>query len=235
MYADVLYSDDMPFVDRTQVFLPGGLIRSQVIGDEYWQVTVGMSDLYTAFKWLSPSIAFNAEVLYQGNDVGESDLVEPWTVTDDAWGYQFALTPRYFNVIQGLDGTLSLAFRHDVEGYGNAIALGNGLEEDQKRASLTATGVYLGSWEIKATYAMYFDEKEEGDYLIKLRNLTRFLSEGDKAKITLRFRGREMALPLSEIPILIANRLTPARVWQGRLEKSSNLFILNRQYDQEND
>jgi translation initiation factor IF-3 len=34
---------------------------------------------------------------------------------------------------------------------------------------------------------------DEGDYLIKLRNLTRFLSEGDKAKITLRFRGREMA------------------------------------------
>lgn len=34
---------------------------------------------------------------------------------------------------------------------------------------------------------------DEGDYLIKLRNLTRFLEEGDKAKITLRFRGREMA------------------------------------------
>lgn len=34
---------------------------------------------------------------------------------------------------------------------------------------------------------------DEGDYLIKLRNLTRFLEEGDKTKITLRFRGREMA------------------------------------------
>jgi translation initiation factor IF-3 len=34
---------------------------------------------------------------------------------------------------------------------------------------------------------------DEGDYKIKLRNLVRFLSEGDKAKITLRFRGREMA------------------------------------------
>lgn len=33
---------------------------------------------------------------------------------------------------------------------------------------------------------------EEGDYQVKLRNLTRFLTEGDKAKITLRFRGREM-------------------------------------------
>ncbi len=32
----------------------------------------------------------------------------------------------------------------------------------------------------------------EGDYQIKLRNLIRFLSEGDKAKVTLRFRGREM-------------------------------------------
>ena len=34
---------------------------------------------------------------------------------------------------------------------------------------------------------------DEGDYQIKLRNLVRFLEEGDKAKITLRFRGREMA------------------------------------------
>ncbi len=32
-----------------------------------------------------------------------------------------------------------------------------------------------------------------GDYQIKLRNLTRFLENGDKAKVTLRFRGREMA------------------------------------------
>ena len=32
----------------------------------------------------------------------------------------------------------------------------------------------------------------ESDYQIKLRNLTRFLCEGDKAKVTLRFRGREM-------------------------------------------
>ena len=34
---------------------------------------------------------------------------------------------------------------------------------------------------------------EEGDYQVKLRNLIRFLSDGDKAKVTLRFRGREMA------------------------------------------
>ncbi len=34
---------------------------------------------------------------------------------------------------------------------------------------------------------------EEGDYQIKLRNLIRFLNDGNKAKVTLRFRGREMA------------------------------------------
>ena len=34
---------------------------------------------------------------------------------------------------------------------------------------------------------------DKGDYAIKLRNLIRFLGEGDKAKVTLRFRGREMA------------------------------------------
>jgi translation initiation factor IF-3 len=34
---------------------------------------------------------------------------------------------------------------------------------------------------------------DEGDYTIKVRNLIRFLEEGDKTKVTLRFRGREMA------------------------------------------
>lgn len=34
---------------------------------------------------------------------------------------------------------------------------------------------------------------EEGDYQIKLRNLIKFLTAGDKTKVTLRFRGREMA------------------------------------------
>jgi translation initiation factor IF-3 len=34
---------------------------------------------------------------------------------------------------------------------------------------------------------------EEGDYQVKLRNMIRFLQEGDKVKVTMRFRGREMA------------------------------------------
>lgn len=46
---------------------------------------------------------------------------------------------------------------------------------------------------------------EEGDYQVKLRNLVRFLSHGDKVKITLRFRGREMAH--QEIGMKIIERL----------------------------
>ena len=34
---------------------------------------------------------------------------------------------------------------------------------------------------------------DEGDYQVKLRNLKRFLNDGDRAKVTLRYRGREMA------------------------------------------
>ena len=34
---------------------------------------------------------------------------------------------------------------------------------------------------------------EEADYQVKMRNLNRFLEGGDKAKVTIRFRGREMA------------------------------------------
>jgi translation initiation factor IF-3 len=46
---------------------------------------------------------------------------------------------------------------------------------------------------------------DEGDYSIKLRNLIKFLEEGDKTKITLRFRGREMAH--QEIGYRLLNRV----------------------------
>lgn len=46
---------------------------------------------------------------------------------------------------------------------------------------------------------------DEGDYQVKLRNLIRFLEEGDKTKITLRFRGREMAH--QQIGLDMLNRL----------------------------
>ena len=46
---------------------------------------------------------------------------------------------------------------------------------------------------------------DEGDYQVKLRNLIRFLEEGNKAKVTLRFRGREMAH--QEIGFDLLNRI----------------------------
>jgi translation initiation factor IF-3 len=46
---------------------------------------------------------------------------------------------------------------------------------------------------------------EEGDYQVKLRNLTRFLKDGDKVEISLRFRGREMAY--KELGMEVLNRL----------------------------
>jgi translation initiation factor IF-3 len=47
---------------------------------------------------------------------------------------------------------------------------------------------------------------EEGDYQVKLRNLIRFLEDGDKAKISLRFRGREVVHP--EIGMNLMTRIT---------------------------
>ena len=47
--------------------------------------------------------------------------------------------------------------------------------------------------QIKVKEVKFRPGTDEGDYKIKLRNLIQFLAEGDKAKITLRFRGREMA------------------------------------------
>lgn len=46
---------------------------------------------------------------------------------------------------------------------------------------------------------------DEGDYQVKLRNLIRFLEDGDKVKITLRFRGREMAH--QKIGVNVLNRV----------------------------
>ena len=71
---------------------------------------------------------------------------------------------------------------------------------------------------------------DEGDYLIKLRNLTRFLQEGDKAKITLRFRGREMAHQEFGVRLLerIRNELEPHAVVESfpRLEGRQMVMLL---------
>ncbi|MCG8311979.1 MAG: translation initiation factor IF-3 [Pseudomonadales bacterium] len=61
-------------------------------------------------------------------------------------------------------------------------------EEKKKRAEAKKKQKQTQVKEIK-----FRPGTEEGDYQVKLRNLKRFLTDGDKAKVTLRFRGREMA------------------------------------------
>ncbi len=57
---------------------------------------------------------------------------------------------------------------------------------------------------------------EEGDYQVKLRNLIRFLEDGDKAKVSLRFRGREMVHP--EIGMNLMERIESDLTDYGTIE-----------------
>jgi translation initiation factor IF-3 len=57
---------------------------------------------------------------------------------------------------------------------------------------------------------------EEGDYQVKLRNLKRFLDEGDKAKVSLRFRGREVVHP--EIGMVLMTRVAEDLDELGQVE-----------------
>jgi len=58
---------------------------------------------------------------------------------------------------------------------------------------------------------------DEGDYQVKLRNLIRFLEEGDKTKITLRFRGREMSH--QELGVKLLKRVEADLADYGQVEQ----------------
>ncbi|WP_271274640.1 translation initiation factor IF-3 [Aliamphritea hakodatensis] len=58
---------------------------------------------------------------------------------------------------------------------------------------------------------------EDGDYQVKLRNLIRFLEGGDKAKVTLRYRGREMAH--QELGMKLLNRVEQDLIELGTVEQ----------------
>ena len=62
---------------------------------------------------------------------------------------------------------------------------------------------------------------EEGDYQVKLRNLIRFLTDGDKAKVTLRFRGRELAH--QEIGAELMQRLKNDLAEHGTVEQEAKM------------
>ncbi len=61
-------------------------------------------------------------------------------------------------------------------------------EEKKKRAEIRKRQKQVQIKEMK-----FRPTTEEGDYQVKLRSLIRFLEDGDKAKVTMRFRGREMS------------------------------------------
>jgi translation initiation factor IF-3 len=60
-----------------------------------------------------------------------------------------------------------------------------------------------------------------GDYQVKLRNLLKFLEEGDRVKVTLRFRGREMAH--QELGLQMLKRLESDVLEQGTVEQQPKL------------
>jgi len=98
-----------------------------------------------------------------------------------------------------LDDALNMAFDADMDlvevapdstppvcrimDYGKYL-----FEENKKRHAAKKKQKQIHIKEVK-----FRPGTEEGDYQVKLRNLTRFLNNGDKTKVTLRFRGREMA------------------------------------------
>lgn len=175
VYLDGVYSDDMPFVDVTSEFNANGTFeRSKMIRGHYWQVAGGFTDIYTAFPWLSEQIVVLGEVLYQGNNLGGNELLRPpagvtppgernLTVTDTAWGYQLSAQLKYFSVLPGLDITVPIFFKHDVDGYGNANGLSNGLVEDMKSASLGFDAFYLSNFQFSGKYAWYWGNNIPAD------------------------------------------------------------------------
>ena len=62
---------------------------------------------------------------------------------------------------------------------------------------------------------------DEADYQVKLRNLIRFLTDGDKAKVTLRFRGREMAH--TELGRKLLDRLVGDLAEYGQVEQNPSM------------
>ena len=60
-----------------------------------------------------------------------------------------------------------------------------------------------------------------GDYQVKIRNLMRFLEAGDKAKVTVRFRGREMAH--QELGLQLLQRIEADLAEYGSVEQKPNL------------
>ena len=73
-------------------------------------------------------------------------------------------------------------------------------QEQKKAAEAKARQTVIEIKEVK-----FRPGTDEGDYQIKMRNIRRFLGEGDKVKVTLRFRGREITH--QDLGIQLLNRI----------------------------
>nr|WP_123401488.1 translation initiation factor IF-3 [Inmirania thermothiophila] len=89
-------------------------------------------------------------------------------------------------------------------------------EQSKKRAAARKKQRQIQIKEIK-----FRPGTDEGDYQVKLRNLIRFLGDGDKAKVTLRFRGREMAH--QEIGLRLLERVERDLAEYGTVEQYPKL------------
>jgi len=185
VYADIAYSENMPFVNLPNEVRGTDFVQSEVVRGHYWQVVAGFTDLYTAFPWLSEQITLLGEFNYQGNNLGGNDLTVEGgrysgaLVTDTAWGYRLRMSLKYFQVIRGMDVDVPIYFSHDVDGYGNSIALNNGLKEGVKSASIGFDAHYLTNWTISGKYAWFFGNDDPID---------KVLSDRDNISFTVKYR-----------------------------------------------
>ena len=85
---------------------------------------------------------------------------------------------KYFSVWQGLDVTVPITFKHDVDGYGNANGLTNGLIEDMMTASVGFDAFYLSNWQFSGKYAWYWGNDNPDD---------RPLSDRDNLSISIKY------------------------------------------------
>lgn len=98
-----------------------------------------------------------------------------------------------------LEEAKSVAFEHDLDlveiapnaepPVCRAMDYGKYLYNESKQAQVSKKK----QKQIQVKEIKFRPRTDQGDYDIKLRNLRKFIDNGDKAKITLRFRGREMA------------------------------------------
>lgn len=109
----------------------------------------------------------------------------------DAEGNQVGIVSRYDALRMAEEAELDLVeiSPHAVPPVCKIMNFGKFRYQQQKKANEAKKNQKV----IEVKEVKFRPGTEEADYQVKLRNVVRFLEDGDKVKITLRFRGREMA------------------------------------------